>query len=172
MALNAETENATLNVKLKNVMMMALNAETEKRWWWLWTPKLRSSDGSKRRNWEVMMMALNAKTKNPMIVALSAEIENATLNVKLKTWLWAPRWKSGSVCQAENEQRLLTSDWTCGSEHQTKNNQRLWTSNYEEMVALNAKLKMDDSIRHIQEWMATLNAKRQGNDEGGKYAPM
>ena len=38
------------------------------------------------------------------------------------------------------------------------------------MVALNAKLKIDDYIRHIQEWMAALNAKQQGNDEGGKYA--
>ena len=38
------------------------------------------------------------------------------------------------------------------------------------MVALNAKLKMDDSICRIQEWMATLKAKRQGNDERGKYA--
>ena len=53
-----------------------------------------------------------------------------------------------------------------------KNNQRLRTSNYEEMVALNAKLKIDDSVCRIQEWMATLNAKRQGNDEGAKYAPV
>ena len=30
------------------------------------------------------MMALNAKTKNAMMVALSTENENATLNVKLK----------------------------------------------------------------------------------------
>ena len=40
------------------------------------------------------------------------------------------------------------------------------------MVALNAKLKMDDSVRRIREWMAALKAKRQGNDEGGKYAPV
>ena len=39
MALNAKTENATLNVDLK------------------------TDDGSERRNWEVMM-ALNAKTEN------------------------------------------------------------------------------------------------------------
>ena len=67
MALNAETENTTLNVKLRGdngsecrnweAIMMALNAETER--WWLWTPN------------EDAMMALNTET------------ENATLNVKL-----------------------------------------------------------------------------------------
>ena len=30
--------------------------------------------------------------------------------------------------------------------------------NYEEMVALNARLKMDDSERHNREWMAALNS--------------
>ena len=69
-----------LNAKLK--IVIALNAETEKRWW-LWMPKLRTmmalnaklrsddgsecqtknSDGSERQNWKTMM-ALNAKTEN------------------------------------------------------------------------------------------------------------
>ena len=43
------------------------------------------------------------------------------------------------------------------------------------MVALNAKLKMDDSIRRIREWMAALNAKWQRNDEEGgegEYGPV
>ena len=69
MALNVKTENVTLNVKLRSdgsecqnwEAVMALNAEIEKRWWWLWTPKLKNvtlnvklkiDDGSKRRNWE------------------------------------------------------------------------------------------------------------------------
>ena len=60
--------------------------------------------------------------------------------------------------------------WKYGSEHQTEKRWWLWTLNYEEMVALNARLKMDDSERHNWEWMAALNAKLQGNDEGGKYA--
>ena len=34
------------------------------------------------------------------------------------------------------------------------------------MVALNAKLKMDDSVHRIREWMVALNAKLQGNDDG------
>ena len=81
MALNAETENATLNVKLRSnngserrnweMIMMALNAEirnatlnvklrsddgserrTEKRHWWLWTPKLKSDDDDSERQIE------------------------------------------------------------------------------------------------------------------------
>ena len=31
--------------------IVALNAETKKRWW-LWTPKLRREGGSERQNWE------------------------------------------------------------------------------------------------------------------------
>ena len=64
MALNAKIENVTLNVKLRsddgferrnweatmmslnveteNAMRMALNTETEKRWWRLWTLKLKN----------------------------------------------------------------------------------------------------------------------------------
>ena len=63
MALNAKTENAMmiLNIETKNAMMI-LNIETEKRWWRLLMPKLRSNDGSERRNWETMM-AMNAKLK-------------------------------------------------------------------------------------------------------------
>ena len=40
MALNAETGNAALNVKLR------------KWWWWLWTPKLKSDGGSERQDWK------------------------------------------------------------------------------------------------------------------------
>ena len=49
-----------LNAELK--MLMALNAEAEKRWW-LWTPKLWNNDGSELWDWKAMM-ALTAKTKN------------------------------------------------------------------------------------------------------------
>ena len=60
--------------------MMALNAETEKRWW-LWTPKLRSND----------MMTSNADWKK--MLDLSAETENAALNAKMKMRLWTPNGK-------------------------------------------------------------------------------
>ena len=51
--------------------MMALNA------------KLRSDDGSERRNWETIMMALNVN--EDVMIALNVETEDATLNVDLKT---------------------------------------------------------------------------------------
>ena len=58
--LNVETKDATLNVNLKTDdgserrtenTVMALNAET-KKWWWLWTPKLRSDDDDSERQTE------------------------------------------------------------------------------------------------------------------------
>ena len=110
MALNAETENATLNVKLRsndgserrnweatmmalnaeteNAMRMTLNTETEK--WWLWTPKLRSGDDdSEPQNWKMWLWTSNWKS----MMALNIETENVTLNIKLKVWLWKPNWK-------------------------------------------------------------------------------
>ena len=71
MTLNAETEDVTLNVDLKidddserwtENTMMALNAETKKRWW-LWTPKLRSDNDDFERQTE-KIIALEAKPKS------------------------------------------------------------------------------------------------------------
>ena len=50
MALNAETEDATLNVDLKT------DDGSERRNW-------KHGDGSERRNWKVMMVTLNVKLK-------------------------------------------------------------------------------------------------------------
>ena len=51
-ALNAESENDDGSErKNEEMVMMTLNAKTEK-WWWLWTPKLRNNNGFERRNWE------------------------------------------------------------------------------------------------------------------------
>ena len=69
MALNAKTENATLNIKLGSddgferrnwEVVMALNAETENV---TLNVKLRRDDGSEHRNWEAMMMTLNPETE-------------------------------------------------------------------------------------------------------------
>ena len=61
MALNVETENVTLNFKLK------------------------SDDDFECRNWEAMM-ALNVETEN---VALNAELkEMVTLNAEIENWWW------------------------------------------------------------------------------------
>ena len=74
-----QTENATLNVKLRSDGSERRNWECDserqtKKWWWLWMPKLRSdNDGSECRNWETTMMALNAETENAMRMALNAD---------------------------------------------------------------------------------------------------
>ena len=47
MALNAETEDATLNVDQKTDD--GFERRTEKRQWWLWTPKLKSDDDDSER---------------------------------------------------------------------------------------------------------------------------
>ena len=48
-------------LKSKWKILMALNAET-KKWWRLWTSKLRSGDNFERRDWEEIV-ALNAKAE-------------------------------------------------------------------------------------------------------------
>ena len=99
-----QDDDTTLNVRMYMWLwmsswkgMMALNAQTKKIWW-LWTPswdmmvalnaeienmtlnvKLRSDDGSERRNWEATMMALNAKIEKVMMRALNVEIKNAMM---------------------------------------------------------------------------------------------
>ena len=62
MGLNTETVNDDGSECQNWEVMMALNAET-KKWWWLWTPKLRSNDGFECQNWEAMM-TLNIETEN------------------------------------------------------------------------------------------------------------
>ena len=59
MTLNAKIENDDGSECQNWEAMMALNVETEKRWW-LWMPNLRSDDGFEHQNWEAMT-ALNAK---------------------------------------------------------------------------------------------------------------
>ena len=108
MALNIETDNVTLNIKL------------------------RSDDGSERRNWKATMMTLNAEIENAMRMTLNADIE--------KWWLWTPKLRSGDDFERWN--------WKYDFEHQTKNRwwlwtpklrMRLWTSNWEVMMALNVE---------------------------------
>ena len=154
MALNAKTENATLNVKLgsddgseRRNWECDSERQIEKQWW-LWTPKLRSDndgfecrnwkcdeDDSEHRNWEVM--ALNTETEKRWWWLWTPKLKNVTLNVKLKI-------DDGS------EHR----NWECDSEHQTKG------------VALKAKLKMalDIELKTNNEFERqtedmTLNAK-------------
>ena len=100
--LNVKLRRTTLNVKLRRN-----DDDSEPRnWkydsehqvenqWWLWTPKLRMRLWTS--NWEVM-------------IALNAETENATLNVKL-----------GSDDSSERR------NWECDSERQTEKWWWLWT---------------------------------------------
>ena len=108
--------------------VVALNNEIENRddgserqdWkcrWWLWTPKLKSDDGSKRQNREVMM-ALNAKLKIVMM-ALNVELkidDGSERQTEKRWWLWTPKLKTddeGSERQTENSDD--------GSERRTEN---------------------------------------------------
>ena len=75
MTLNAKTENTTLNVKL------------------------RSDNGSERRNWEALMMALNAETENVMRMTLNTDTE--------KWWLWTPNENVMMALNAETENATL-----------------------------------------------------------------
>ena len=121
--------------------MRALNAELKTRWW-LWTPKLKSDDGSERRNWEVMMMTLNVKLKsdndserrnrgcdsecrseNVMMMALKVKTEDADGSER-------PKRNNGSKRQTKNN-GFERRNWKYGdgSERQKENEQWLWTPN-------------------------------------------
>ena len=76
MALNTETENNTLNVKL------------------------RSDNGSERRNWEAIMMALNAETENTTRMTLNTDTE--------KWWLWTPNEDAMMTLNAKNGNATLS----------------------------------------------------------------
>ena len=118
--------------------MVALNAETEKRWW-LWTSKLRKDNGTERQtmndnfehcNWEDMV-ALNVVTN--------------------KEWrLWNPSCKEMVALNAQTEKRW----W-------------LWTSKLRRDSGSECQIVKDDFERRNWEDMVALNAKLQGNDEGG-----
>ena len=112
-------EIMALNAKWK--ILMALNAET-KKWWRLWTPKLRIDNGSERRNWEVIMMALNVETEN------EDGSEHRYWEVIMMD-LNAERRCNGSECHAETKTRLWMPKRRYGSESQNEARQWLWTPN-------------------------------------------
>ena len=98
-------------------MMVALNAETKKRWW-LWTPKLRNDGGFERRNWKVM-------------VALNAETEK-------RWWLWMLKRRCGYERQNWEMMVALNAG--------TKKRWWLWMPNEKQTMALNAKMKMNNGF--------------------------
>ena len=152
-ALNAETENMNLNVKLM------------------------SDNDSERRNWEAMMMALNAETENTTRMALNTDTEKwwlwmpnedamMALNAKTeKWWLCTPNWKCGMVTSnVVNREWMvaLNAKRRCGSERQTEtkhgSERQTKTDNYERQA------KEDDSERNRWEDMVALNVKLR-NDQ-------
>ena len=88
MALNTETENVTLNVKLRS------DDGSDRR------NRKCDEDGSERRYWEVIMMALNTETENAMRMALNADTKKWwrwlwTTKLKMRWgWLWMPILRS------------------------------------------------------------------------------
>ena len=102
MALNAKTENATLNIKLGSNddferQNWECDSERQTEKWCLWTPKLRSGDGFEHRNWE--------------LTSLNVKLRRTTLNVKLR----------------RNDDDSEPRNWKYHFEHQTKNQWWLWT---------------------------------------------
>ena len=141
MALKAEIENTTLNVKLRSDNGFECRM---KMWWWLWTPN-PAIDGSEHWYWEVITMALNVN--EDVMMALNVETEDATLNVDLKTddgsecrtekwqwWLWTPKLKSDD----DDSERQTEKWWWLWT---SKSRMRLWMSIWKPMMALNAETK-------------------------------
>ena len=87
--LNVETQNATLNVKLRSDSSKRQNWEYdedgfERRYWEVMAliAKLKTDDGdSEPRNWKMRLWTSNWKP----LMALNAKTENVTLNVKLRS---------------------------------------------------------------------------------------
>ena len=108
-----------LNTEIENATRMTLNTDTEK--WWLWTPKLRSDDGSEHRNWECDSDDSESQNwkcdeddsehqnkKNAMMMALNAETENKTLNVKTESMALNAKVKKRLCMPCRNKTRLWT----------------------------------------------------------------
>ena len=163
--------------------MMALNAKRSETW--LWTPKLRSDNGSERRmktnncserrNRETMV-ALNARTGE---VTLNAKQKAIALDVEMKTRLWTPNGKSGFERQIGKWTMALNAKLkrTNGSERQ---NWKYGSERQNKTMALNAKLNwitMNVKLRMTTLNVVTRKARKlwtpnwKGND-GGKYAPV
>ena len=131
-ALNAKVQMWLWMPNWKEVV--ALNAGTEKKWWlralnrkwwWLWTPRLRRNSGSERQSWEVIM-ALNAETekwwrlwtlrlrRNSGSERRNWEVMMA-LNAKTEKWwwLWTPKLRrnSGSERQSWEVVMALNDEW-------------------------------------------------------------
>ena len=100
---------------------------------YLWMPK----------RWRWMpdrdrMMALNAKLWRDS--NSKRQTGDATLNAKLKPWLWMPNWRCDYEHQTENV-ALNTKLRRTILNVITKNIWQLWTSSYKEIAALNAITK-------------------------------
>ena len=93
-------------------VMVALNVETEKRWWF-WTAKLKSDGSFECRNRETMV-GLNAETEKRWWFWTpklrndgGSERQNWEAMMALNTWtgnkrwLWTPNWRCGFECQTE-----------------------------------------------------------------------
>ena len=157
---------------------MALNAETEKRWW-LWMPKLRSDDGSNRRNWECGFERqnknanLNAKWKRNLMA----------LNVKLKMQgnnegnicpSVACRYNSQSIGnfwkRLHESQKMLC--WRVGTVKSTANmvsqsiwlNHETWWCASTSQTPLTQNAPLEESIVISNEWS---NEELQENDSSG-----
>ena len=107
----------------ENVMMMALNAETEKQRWWLWTLKLRCD--SERRTKQ--NMALNTGMSD--VMALNAEWRYGSKRWT-KMWFRTPneakhgserRTKQNMALNAEMSNVMaLIAKWRCSSERRNR----------------------------------------------------
>ena len=102
------------------------------RWWWLWTSKQMSDDGSEAKN------------------------EMVALNTKMKMWLWMPNMKWTMALSAKrkmnNGSERQKGKWTMALTAKWENEQWLWTPNRETTIALNAKLRNDDDGSERWSW--------------------
>ena len=83
------------------MMMMALNAKTEKRWW-LWTPKLRSDDDSECQNWEWWWLWTLELGSDDVFERRNWEVVmDLNVETEKRWWLWTSKLRSnnGSECQ-------------------------------------------------------------------------
>ena len=124
---------------------MAWNAKRSKIW--LWTPnenttlnvKLRSNNGSERRNWEVIMMALNVETKNATRITLNTDTD--------EWWPWTPNEDAMMALNVETGKATLNVKLgnDDGFERWNQETRHWWLSGAKtENATLNVNLGSDD----------------------------
>ena len=164
MALNAKTENVTLNVELKTR-------------WRLWTSKLRNdggsddsecrksrmNGGSERQYWE---MINGFESQNETTTPSDAEMKRWLWTPNQKNHRWMPIWNKSSACPT----KLVTRNVMLRKTTQNIVNEKtrwLWMPSWKRIMALNTKTR--EMALNAETENANRNVKLASDDSSDRW---